>query len=171
MGLCQLIRRLIILCADTYGKSFFKELTNRMKNESLIPNYHVSVAKFYGPCNSKLNRQITVFALLQKFNFFIIVADADGKSQKRVEKTIECHVSKKLKASTRFVILEYEIEDWICASKGMCIKGNKPSAILRQKEGYEKYKLCDYVSQLDIAKLTKECGSFCRFMECLKACA
>ena len=164
-------RKVMILCTDTYGKRFFKKLTNRMKNEKLIPNYHVSVAKFYGPCNPKVDRQLRVFAFLRHFNSFIIVADADGKAQKKLQNAIESHISSKLKASTRTVILEYEIEDWLCVSEGICVKDNKPSIFLKQREGYEKYRLCDYVPKLNIERLTKECRSFCKFLECLLTCS
>lgn len=164
-----MIRNLMILSADTYGKAFFKDLTSRLKNEGLIPSYHVSATRFYGPCNSKVDRQLTVFAVLKGFDFFIIIADADGKPQKEVQRTIESHVSKKLKASTRTVVLEYEIEDWLCISKGLCFKNNKPSVVLNQREGYEKYRLCDYVNQLDFRRLSQECGSFCEFIKCLKS--
>ena len=54
----RIMTKVMILCEDAYGRGFFKELTNRMKNEGLIPIFHVSVDRFYGACNTKLKRQV-----------------------------------------------------------------------------------------------------------------
>lgn len=161
----------MILCADTYGKSFFKKLTNRLKDEGLIPKFHICVDRFYGPCNPKMDRQMRVFAYLRQFSFFIIVVDADGRAQNKIRETIESHIGSELKASTITIVLDYEIEDWLCASGSICVKDNKPSIILKQIEGYEKFRLPDYVPKLDIEKLTKQCKSFCNFLKFLQTCS
>lgn len=161
--------KLIILCEDTYGKEFFKALVLRLKKEGLVSNFPIATDRFYGPCNNKLERQMKVFACLREFNSFIVFADADGKRQEKILKKIECHVERGLKPLTKIIIFKYEIEDWLCASKGICIKDDKPSNILKQKGGYEKYRLPDYAPRLDIEKLSKESKSFCDFLSFLQA--
>ena len=161
-------KNVMIICTDTYGKVFFKKLTNRLKNEKLIPNHRIYVERFNGPCSPKLERQLTIYACLREIDFVIIVADADGKPPTKIKKMIEVHIPAELKPSTGIVILEYEIEDWICISKGIRISDTKPSLILKQKEDYEKYKLCNYVSELKIGKLVSRCKSFYNFLKFLQ---
>lgn len=165
----------MILCEDKYGVEFFKELTNRMKCENLIPIFHISVAKFYGACNPKIERQMKAMAYQRNFNFFIIIVDADGKPERQLEERIGCHISNEFRDSTYTVVLEYEIEDWLFISRGFprTLVGinNKPSAILKQKEGYEKYRLKYKVPKLDFKRLIEECKSFCKFMTCLNGCS
>jgi len=160
----------MIICEDRYGVGFFEQLANRLKNEGFIPGYlNVKAARFYGPCNTKLDRQIKALAYLSCFNFFLVVADADGESQQRVKERIEGHVPKELRNSCNTVVLRHEVEEWICYDKGIQID-DKPSIILKEKEGYEKYKLDSYVAKLDINRLRKGCVSFCDFIECLLKC-
>jgi hypothetical protein len=165
----------MILCEDKYGVGFFKELTKRMKHENLIPNLHVSVAKFYGACNPKIERQMKAMAYLRNFDFFIIVVDADGKPERQLEEKIQYHISTKFTNSTRTVVLKYEIEDWLFISMGfphtLISVNNKPSVILKEKKGYEKYKLKHNVPKLDFTRLIEECKSFCKFVECLNECS
>ena len=157
--------KLAILCADTYGKEFFRLLLLRLKDDRLLPNFSFALDRFYGPCNTKLERQMRVFAYVRQINAFLVFVDADGKPQEKIRKDVACHVEPQLIASTRIIIFRYEIEDWICISKGIRIKDEKPSIILSRKEKYEKYKLPEYAAQLDIRKLTNECESFREFLE------
>lgn len=158
----------MILCTDTHGKLFFTNLINKLKNDGIIPNHRICIERFNGPCSQKLERQLKVYAHLRKIDFAVIVVDADGKPQKEIEKMIEIHIPTELKTLTGIVVLKYEIEDWLCISRGISIENAKPSIILKQREGYEKYRLCDYVSKLKIKKLIEECESFCKFIEFLK---
>lgn len=158
---------MIILCADTYGKEFFKVLMVRLKEEGLVSNLPVAMDRFYGPCNSKLERQMKVFAYIRQFNSFLVFADADGKPQDKILENIECHVECGLKPATKIIIFRYEIEDWICTSKDICIKDDKPSHILK-KEGYEKYRLPDYAIKLNFQKLSKESKTFREFLRFLQ---
>lgn len=157
-------RKIIVLCEDSYGVDFFKELINRLKEMNIVPEgLHVNAERFYGPCNTKLTRQMKAMGLLKDYNFFVIVADADGKPADDVRIKIECHIPNNLRNITHLVILKYEIEEWICISLDIKIN-DKPSTILRHKFSYEKYKLKDYISKLNFEKL-KNCESFSDFVK------
>lgn len=157
--------RRVILCEDKYGGGFFKELIKRLKSVNLVAtNLGVDVKKFYGPCNVKLERQLLAISL-KKRCVFIIVADADRRNIKDVESRITKHVPQCLRHNTRVVILDCEIEDWICVSLDM--KGNeKSAAILKHRLGYRKYRLKSYAPKLDLGKLRK-CRSFQDFINSL----
>lgn len=156
-------RKIMVLCEDSYGVDFFKDLIERLKKENVISKgLHIDTERFYGPCNTKLTSQMKVMVLLRDYNFFVIIADADGNPIDDVKSQIECHVPRDLRNITRFVILQYEIEEWICKSLNIKIN-DKPSKILKHKFGYEKYKLRDYVPKLNFKRL-KNCESFSNFM-------
>ena len=165
---CRLTPKLKIFCCDTYGKPFLKALTNRLKDEGLIANFHISVAKFVGPCNQKLDRQIKALHFQTFFNAFLVFADADGKSQGQIKRTIVSHFSDISGVKFEVVVFKYEIEDWICESKGTCVQGNKSSETLRKSEQYEKYRLPNYATTLDIDKLCNDCESFKQFISFLQ---
>jgi hypothetical protein len=156
--------RKVILCEDKHGGAFFKELASLLKSKNLMPRSSgVDVTKFYGPCNVKLERQLKAKMLRRAYNF-IIVVDADGRNVGRVRNKVLEHVPPSFIGITCVVVLDYEIEDWICVSLG--IRFNyKPSVALKQKLGYQKHNLKRYVPKLDIAKLMK-CRSFCDFINC-----
>jgi hypothetical protein len=154
----------MVLCEDSYGTDFFKELINRLKSENMISDgLHVNTDRFYGPCNTKLKGQMKAITFQRGYNFFIIVADAHGKPANEIKSDIECHIPEDLKEITHMVILNYEIEEWICVSLNIKIN-DKPSNILRRRFGYEKYKLKDYVPKLNFKRL-KNYQSFNEFIK------
>lgn len=158
----------VIFCEDKYGRGFFKELLNELKSQRLISTHlAMNVEKFYGPCNPKLERQLKLNAFQKNCDFFIVVVDADGRSLEEVREEVAQHVPRDLKEITCLVILDYEIEDWLCFSLGIRVF-EKPSRILRHKLGYEKYRLKSYVSKLDMPKLLN-CSSFGDFVNCLRS--
>jgi uncharacterized Fe-S cluster protein YjdI len=167
-GNCRLTLKLKIFCCDTYGRPFLEKLTNRLKNEGYISNYHISITKFVGPCNQKLDRQMNALYFQKSFNAFLIVADADGNPPEPIRDTICCHFSESINWQVEVIIFKYEIEDWICISKGICIKGNKSAEALMEHEPYQKFRLPDYADILDIEKLLNECESFKKFIAFLK---
>jgi hypothetical protein len=157
-------KKIMVLCEDTYGTEFFKELINRLKNEKFISaDMHVNAERFCGPCNTKLERQMKPMAMQRGYNFFMIVADADGKPVNEIKEKIKLHIPDNLKNKIHIVILEYEIEEWVCISLDMKID-NKPSKTLKHKFNYQKYKLKEYVPKLDFKKL-KKCNSFNDFLK------
>jgi len=161
--------KIMIITQDKYGVPFFRKFTNRLKDEKFIPNVHIDSSKFYGACNPKLSRQLTAFKYLRCYDHFIIVADADGGHIETLHENILCHIPENFKIITSIIIFKDEIEEWICYSDNIDYE-KKPSQILREKKGYEKYRLPSYASKLDILKLKSGCESFCNFFEKITLC-
>jgi hypothetical protein len=153
----------VILCEDKYGGPFLRDLTNRLKNTGLISrNVGVDTAKFYGACNVKLERQLLAMSQTKTCRFIILV-DADGRDKTSVRARVAQHIPRNLTGTTHTIVLDYEIEDWICA--GLGIRFNcKTAVLLKRRFGYEKYNLKSYVPKLDIQAL-QNCGSFCDFVK------
>jgi hypothetical protein len=151
-----------ILCEDKHGGPFLKDLVNRLKNSKMITrSFSVNVAKFYGACNAKLRRQLIAESQV-RVRRFVILVDADGKNKTTIRSRVRQHVPSNLASITRIVVLDYEIEDWICVSLGINLN-SKPSILLEQRYGYKKHNLKSYVLKLDFQELQK-CGSFCDFV-------
>jgi hypothetical protein len=159
-----------VLCEDRYGIGFLEDLILRMKNDNLIPRVPVSVTKFYGPCNPKTDSQVKAFAYMSNYDSFVVVADTDGNLQTEVRVKVSQHIPTELQDSTDLVLLDYEIEDWLLINEdipwALVSKNSKPSAILRERIGYEKHRLRQYAQRLNIAKLRRQCRSFNEFIEC-----
>lgn len=155
-----------ILCEDSEGIPFFKELVRRLKDERLVANsMGVDVAKFYGACNGKVDKIIK--ATEHKYERIVIVSDCDGKPIDEVEPRITKHVPKEYTKAIRLVLLRYEIEDWLFVSDGKSIPTHaKPSKVLKDTESYEKHMLQKKVSILVFDKL-KKCESFTKFLDAL----
>lgn len=159
----------VIFCEDKYGVAFLKELTNRLKSNGLIrSNFGVNISKFYGACNAKLGRQLLAKSKHRNCRFIILV-DADGKNKRILRNRVEKHVPINLANNTNIVVLDFEIEDWICVSLGIGLNNinRKPSVLLKQRFGYEKNHLKSYLPKLDFQKLLQQCSSFCDFVNSL----
>ena len=97
----------------------------------------------------------------------IILIDADGKPHKELTEHIKSFLDNTDMNFVRIVLLDYEIEEWICYSKGIKFY-EKPSKILKTKLSYKKNQLPAYALKLDCEKL-KTCPSFKRFMIALES--
>lgn len=157
--------RRVVLCEDKYGGQFLRDLANRLKNSHEISHdMRVDTAKFYGACNVKLERQLIAMSRVRTCRFIILV-DADGRSKAILRSRVLQHVPSNLASNTHIVVLDYEIEDWICISLGIRLN-SKPSVLLKRRFAYEKHMLKSYVPKLDFQRLRK-CGSFCDFVNSL----
>jgi hypothetical protein len=159
-----------VLCEDKYGVGFLEDLIQRMKNGHIIPIVPVSVTKFYGPCNPKTDKQLKVFAFMNNYDSFVVLADTDGNPQMEVRRRVIQHIPAELQDSTDLVLFDYEIEDWLLVNQGipwtLISKSFKPSAFLKERTGYEKHRLRQHAQRLDIPKLKRQCRSFREFIEC-----
>jgi len=152
-----------IFCEDRKGKPFFENLVNRMKREGLIGNVSIKVGYIGGKVGTVLERRIR--ASLRECNKFIVVYDAHGEDIEKVRDRVRRFVPDVVRSTTCIVILDYEIEEWICASEGINC-GGEPYKTLKHKIGYDKYKLPDFADRLNFEKL-KSCRSFVEFLNCL----
>ena len=97
----------------------------------------------------------------------IVIADADGQDPEEKKQRIHRYVGSRHANRVRIVMLDYEIEEWICYSQGLKFGDQKPSAILKHKEGYQKRQLPTYAERLDCDKL-QNCTSFRRLLSALE---
>lgn len=97
--------------------------------------------------------------------------DADGPERKdKIRGDIEMHlkhVPRNLREKVRLLIIDYEIEEWICVSEGLRFGKEKPSKVLEKEQGYEKWKLSRYVERLNF-EILRNHPSFKEFLEFLK---
>jgi hypothetical protein len=146
--------RVFILCEDSYGAMFFKRFIERLKNEGYLKtNLTIGADRLAGICNPKIERQIKASS---HYNKIILVADAHVKPINEVEFSLNQHIPKELINRVFKVVFPLEIEEWICSSLNIMHLYDKPSKILRNKIGYEKYKLPNFADTLDLYKLGKK---------------
>ncbi len=156
-----------ILCEDSYARDFFSKLINRLKEESKVSqNLTVKTDRIAGVCNSKTKRQVA--AASASSERIIIIVDADGRLMQDIEIEVLDHVPEQIRGIVRMVILQYEIEEWLCVDMGIQFTdGCKPSDKLKYEIGYEKFKLPSFANKLDLSALKRRSKSFTRFVKCL----
>ncbi|MEO0134103.1 MAG: hypothetical protein ABIK72_05045 [candidate division WOR-3 bacterium] len=143
-----------IICEDTYGKEFFKKLTEKLKKQNRISKSlsidvtHLNSTK----CNSKLTRVIK--ANIDEYDKIIIITDADGQDKNEILEKVKRHIPDEYENRIRVIILDYSIEDWIYVGLGDSFsKSKKPLEILKEKYNYEKFHLPKYVEEINIEDL------------------
>lgn len=156
-----------IFCEDSYGREFFKKLANRLKDENIISRgTGINTDRLRGLCSTKLRRILT--AALYSYNKVIIQVDAHGHRPAIVNKQVEQHIPVQRMKSACIVVLDYEIEEWLCFSEGLRVQGSpSPYEILKQRRQYEKHRLPSYAEKLNIVTLG-DYPSFKRFIDALK---
>ncbi len=106
------------------------------------------------------------------------MVDADGPANRvEVFKRVDVHIAKEIKSKVEVIILDYELEEWICYSFGIQFGADKPSKALNErckekkgsKRGYKKRQLPKFVKNLDINALRRNCRSFEDFVSILLA--
>ncbi len=157
-----------IFCEDRKGKPFFEELIKRMKKKGILRNIPIKVGYIGGRVGTSLERRIKA-SLREGCNKFIVIYDAHGEDIKEVRDRVWRFIPVNVSSNTCVVILDFEIEEWICISEGIDC-GSEPYKTLKSKIGYEKHKLPKYAEKLNFNKL-KECRSFKEFLDCLKELA
>ena len=146
---------------DKFGPSFIKQVFRKKSEEGLFSG-RISDAR-RSLINNKMTRMIS--AAISSADRIIILMDADGGPLADKEEEIKKYVDKKDLDRVRVVLLDNEIEEWICYSLGIKTNG-KPSDALAEKKGYKKRDLLKYVSKIDCTKL-KNCQSFNRLISVL----
>ena len=99
-----------------------------------------------------------------KVDRIIIITDADGRDLAKEESRISRFL--KINNDVKIVLLDHEIEEWICYANDKSFGDQKPSDFLKDHYGYQKNKLPTYAEKLDCEKM-KKCPSFMRFMSSL----
>jgi len=156
-----------IISEDDYGGAFLKNVIVQLKNKKIVGNIIVKAAKPMRPlCNFQLDRILKAFdASCDKI---IIILDSDGPLNLDSRyANVKRHVPVDLRTPVKIILTDYEIEEWICISKDLKWKHNKPSEELKVKFGYIKSSLPKYAVELDFNALVKKSKSFKAFLDAL----
>lgn len=157
---------------DTFGGLFIKQVIEKKTKEGIIPrNIRIVKTESSGRCNPRIGRLVKIAVNIAER--IIIIVDSEGREVQRVFEETMAHVAPLHRERVRIIVMNYEIEEWICLSLGLRLEGNKPSDVLKREErhknrdGYKKYNLPDFAKELDCEKLRKSSDSFRRFLSAL----
>lgn len=151
-----------IFSEDAYGPEFFKKLNNKLKREGVLDE-NLPFEKpqhFPGKCNTKSGRIISTAGY--DFDRVVVVVDADDPNKRDdAYSQIEVHLVEEIKSKVYIIVLDYEIEEWICHSLEIDFRNEKPTEALdkwcrvNRGKGYkkDKWQLPSFVDYLDIEKL------------------
>lgn len=156
--------KFLFLVEDYFGRPFFERFFSKKIEEHIFSGklervHHVKLS-------GKIAKQIK--ANIRKVDRIIIIADADGGDLAAKKQDIAKFVDDVDVESVRIVLLDYEIEEWICQSEGIKFDGQKPSNVLKYKTGYQKFRLPTYAEKIDCNRL-QHSNSFKRFASSLES--
>ena len=159
-----------LIVEDSWGVPFFPIVIERLKAANLVNKNLIIQKPKHAPadCNGKLDEILKTVD--NRCDRIIIVLDADGPQNymTRYERA-QSHIPNNMTTPVKIILAEYEIEEWICISKDLKWKHNKPSEELKSKLklGYIKSSLPKYAAELDFDKLGKNSKSFKDFLVAL----
>lgn len=156
-----------IISEDDYGGAFLKKVIVRLKDKKMVGNVIVKASKPMRPlCNFQLDRILKAFD--NSCDKIIIILDADGpQNYDSRYANVERHVPNDLKTPVKIILIDFEIEEWICISKNLKWRHLKPSEELKNYDGYIKSRLPKYADEMDFGKLGRNCRSFNEFLDAL----
>lgn len=153
-----------LVVEDIYGPAFITRFFKKKFNEGLLFGKLEGVASC--SIDNKLRRKVN--ASFTDADRVIVLMDADGQPHSKKTEIIKQYLGHKHLDRVRIVLLDHEIEEWICYSEGIPIRGEKPSKILKHHQNYQKRHLPGYAEKLDCKKLA-DCPSFLRLTCALKS--
>jgi hypothetical protein len=146
-------------------------LIERLKKESSADEgLYVATRRLPGICYTA--SEIAIKNASMDFDKIIVVVDADGPTNRdTVFEKVNVHIHEEIKGKVDVIIMDYELEEWICYSLGIHFGGDKPSNALNDwcknkrgtKRGYKKRQLPNFVEDLDFNAL-RNCFSFRDFV-------
>ena len=158
------LMRFRMVVEDSFGPDFITRLFKKKVNEGLLVGRLVGVT----PCliGNKLRRKVN--AAFLDVERVIILMDADGQPLDQQTKKIKQYLDDRHLDCISIILLDYEIEEWICYSQGIPIKNEKPSKILKIRQNYQKNHLPKFAERIDCKKLAS-CPSFRRLAYALES--
>ncbi len=158
-----------VFTEDTYGAKFVKRLLGRLGLSSCVG----LCKRLAGVCSSKSVRQLKAAAL--DYEKVVVLVDGDWEPEKVRRKMGEhvCCLGKGLREKVYVIVVESEIEEWVCESLGLKYRGLKPSCVLsnylrrERGYGYEKYMLPDFADVISPDKLGDN-ESFVSFVDTIR---
>ena len=158
-----------VFTEDSYGAEFVRRLLER-PGLSGRAGYCRRLA---GVCSSKSVRQLKAAAL--DYEKVVVLVDGDWDPEnvrKRMNEHLE-NLRGELGSKVRVIVVESEIEEWVCESLGLRYRGLKPSQVLsdhlrREKRcEYEKYMLPSLAGYVNPEKLASN-SSFNSFIRSIR---
>ena len=146
-----------LVVEDRFGPPFLKKLFKKKSDEGLFSVRPKKIIK--SAIRNKMKRVVN--AALLGVDRVIILMDADGQPHDQKINEIRRYLDARNLEQIDIVLLDYEIEEWICYSQEISIISDKPSKILRRTHNYRKNRLPQFAEKLDCQKLTN-CPSFRR---------
>jgi len=144
-----------IFSEDAHGREFFKRLVEKLKRQGVISsNISVNVNRLPGICYTKTKR---VLKAASDFDRIIILVDADNPANKNtIFQKVSKHIPQDVANKTQVIVIDYEIEEWICQSLGINFGNQKPSEALDIwcritkgiKKGYKKSRIVQFVDDV-----------------------
>ena len=165
----------LVLTEDTYSPPFLDKVTVLLKNQHYIPACVNVYPKKCGskPCDPSIERKILLYLTTppgkRVYHHVVLFYDGEGKRD-IVEARLWEHVPPRFKKKNKVsvVVNDFEIEEWICACKGIkCY--SKPhdelDLYLQRREGrrYLKRHLPRFAGELDVDVLLEKSRSFRAF--------
>ena len=134
--------KFLFLVEDYFGPAFFEKFFSKKIDE------HIFSGKLEGVRHAKLNGKIIkqIRANIGKVDRIIITADADGQDLATKNQDIIRFVDNEYTKYVKIVLLDYEIEEWICHSSVL-----HNSSTLRTKRRYR-------LTVADSEKIFQICG-------------
>lgn len=146
---------------DCFGIYFIKSLFKKKSDSGLFSGKLITAKQ--QPINHKMSRIVKI--AMGKADRIVILMDADGESLEAKTSHIKSFLHDVDMSFVRIVLLDHEIEEWICYSQDISFD-EKPSKVLKVRLSYQKNQLPRYASKLDCEKL-KTCPSFERLISAL----
>ena len=156
--------KFLFIVEDCFGKSFFSKFFHKKLSEGFFSGSLVNVlSRIPGP---KINRLIGTN--MENVDRIIIIADADGRNLEEKKQNVLSFVKSEYVGHVQVVLLDHEIEEWICYSEGIKFGDQKPSKVLKYSKNYKKSQLPRYADKLDCKTLQNH-PSFMRLVSSLKS--
>lgn len=155
--------KVTILIEDTYGKPFMDGLIKDLKSKEFVDRSWAFKVNQYNVY--KLNKMLKAATDSDKIILFV---DCDGDCNNNNARSIHEICEKQNNGKIGIIDLMYEIEDWLCISEGMKLGNQKSSSAIMAKTRYEKFRLPEYSTKLNVELLMKNCKSFKDFIILLK---
>ena len=152
------------LVEDRFGPHFFEIFFRKKVSEGIFSGRLKRVRRC--SIGNKMTRIISANA--GKVDRIIIIADADGGSLEDKRSDILRYVSKTDAEHVMVVLMNYEIEEWICYSEGIEFGSQKPSDVLKHRKNYRKQRLPCYADKMDCQRL-QGCKSFAALARSLES--
>jgi len=158
----------LILVESSFTKKFVERILGKM---SISAKIEVKSRPGVRPCDHRLGRIVKLYSTSPresgKYCKIVIIVDGDGREVKHIQQAVLEHLEESGQSVIRVVVLDYEIEEWVCDSLGVKygqyrMPKEELRHYLRSKKGkeYRPRDLPKYADLVDPKKLKEINRSF-----------